>query len=197
MREILLATRNRGKVEELKAHLAGLPARLHTFDELSLPPASETGSTFEENSRIKALHFSHLVDYLVLADDSGLEVEVLGGEPGVHSARFGGPGASDQERCRLLLKRLEGTAWEDRRARFVCAVVLAQKGKVVKIFRGEVDGIIAFAPRGASGFGYDPIFYYPHAAKTFAEMTAEEKLEISHRGVALDQCVRYLEELET
>src|SRR5437867_500104 len=137
MRDILLATRNRNKVQELKAHLAGLAVRLHTADEISIPPFTETGSTFEQNARSKAIHYSRHVDWLALADDSGIEVEALSGEPGVHSARFGGPGASDQERVRLLLKRLEGTAWEDRGARFVCIVVLAQKGKVVKLFRGS------------------------------------------------------------
>src|SRR5262245_17802675 len=134
MRDLLLATRNRGKVQELKGHLGGLPVRLHTVDEAGIPPVAETGATFEENARIKALHCSRSVDWLVLAEDSGLEVAALGGEPGLHSARFGGPGANDAERCRLILKRLEGAAWEERTARFVCAVVLAQKGRVVRVF---------------------------------------------------------------
>jgi XTP/dITP diphosphohydrolase len=180
----------------LKAYLGGLPVQLHTTEEVSVPPVQETGQSFEENARIKSLHCSRIVDWLVLADDSGLEVEALGGEPGILSARFGGSRVTDPERCRLLLKRLEGAVWEDRSARFVCVVVLAQKGRVVREFRGTVDGIIAFGPQGQSGFGYDPIFYYPPESRTFAEMTPAEKGAVSHRGHALEQCVRYLEELE-
>ena len=196
MRDLLLATRNRSKFQELKAHLGGLPVRLHTADEMNIPPVKETGASFEENARIKALHCSRIVDWLALSDDSGLEVDALQGEPGIYSARLGGTGVSDAERCRLLLKRLEGVAWEERAARFVCVLVLAQKGQVVRIFRGAVDGIIAFAPQGQSGFGYDPVFYYPPAAKTFPEMGGPDKDAVSHRGRALEQCVRYLEELE-
>jgi XTP/dITP diphosphohydrolase len=196
MRELVLATRNQGKVRELKSYLAGLPVNVHTLGELSLPPVEETGPTFEENARIKALHYSRLTDMLVLADDSGLEVDALSGQPGIHSARFGGPGATDPQRVRELLRRLEGTDWEDRNARFVCVMVMAQKGAVVQTFRGQVDGIIGFEPRGTSGFGYDPIFYYPQAAKTFAEMAPEQKQRVSHRGIALAQCARYLEGLE-
>jgi len=195
MRDVLLATRNRGKLLELGSRLAGLPVRLHTLDEFSLPPVEETGSTFEENAAIKAVHCSRLVDWLVLGEDSGLEVDALAGQPGIQSARFGGPGLTDQQRCHLLLEKLDGTAWEERRARFVCVAVLAQGGQPRRTFRGTVEGLIAFEPRGTSGFGYDPVFYYPPGHKTFAEMTSDEKTAVSHRGKVLEQCVRYFEEM--
>ena len=196
MRDILIATRNKGKVAELRAALAAIGMRVHTLDELPIPTIEETGATFEENARLKALTASRQTDWLVLADDSGLEVDAIGGEPGVHSARFGGPNGTDRSRCLLLLSKLEGRVWDERTARFVCSVVLAQKGRVVQSFRGVVEGMIAFEPRGASGFGYDPIFYHPPAAKTFGEMTLEEKARVSHRGRAIDDCIHYLDRFE-
>lgn len=196
MFDLLLATRNQGKILEIRSFFTGFSVRILTMDDLPVPPVEETGATFEENARLKALQCSRGVDCMVLADDSGLEVATLGGEPGINSARYGRPGASDTDRTAFLLKRLEGTLWEDRSARFVCVVVLAQKGRVVNTFTGSVDGVIAFEPRGSTGFGYDPVFYYPPAARTFAEMKPEEKAAVSHRGQALTACARYLESLE-
>jgi len=192
VRDLVLATHNRGKLVELADRLGALPVRLHTMDSLRLPPAEESGDTFEANAKIKAEACSLRTPHLVIADDSGLEVDTLGGEPGVRSARFGGPRLNDDDRNRLLLERLAGTAWEDRAGRFVCVVSLARNGAEIVRFRGEVAGIIALEPRGTRGFGYDPLFYYPPAARTFGELTLDEKAAVSHRGQALAAAAAWL-----
>jgi len=148
-----------------------------------LPPALEDGATFEENAIRKALHYSPHAAGLLFADDSGLEVEALGGAPGVYSARFSGPHATDDSNNRLLLEKLRGVA--NRTARFVCAIALVERERVIGVYHGAVEGEILHAPRGAGGFGYDPLFYCPAFGCTFGEATAEQKLSLSHRGQAV------------
>ena len=153
---------------------------LPDFDRI--PPCLEDGNTFEENAVRKALHYGRYAPGLLFADDSGLEVDALGGAPGVYSARFAGPGAADEQNNRLLLERLRGA--ENRAARFICVIALVEHGGVRGIFRGAVEGTVAGEPRGPNGFGYDPLFYYPPFGCTFGELAAERKFSVSHRGQA-------------
>lgn len=154
---------------------------LPDFDRI--PPCVEDGATFEENAIRKARHYGPYAPGPLFADDSGLEVDALGGAPGVFSARFAGPTATDEANNRLLLEKLAGVAL--RQARFVCAIALIEAGAVRGVFRGAVEGIIAREPRGTGGFGYDPLFYYPPFDCTFGEAAAEQKFAVSHRGQAL------------
>ncbi len=155
-----------------------------------IPAPDESGSTFEENALLKARYYSGFTSELVFADDSGLKVDALGGQPGVHSARFAGFGAGDQANNDLLLGRLSELS--NRAARFVCVIALARSGHTLQIFRGEVNGRILRTPRGKNGFGYDPLFFYPPLNKSFAEIDRDEKLRVSHRGVALRKLFEYL-----
>ena len=157
-----------------------------------LPPCSEDGETFAANAQKKALHYSRLVPGLVLADDSGLEVDALGGAPGVLSARFAGPTATDAENNAKLLQRLRGIQAARRTARFVCELVLAEQGQWVAQFRGEAEGLLLEAPRGDGGFGYDPLFLDRELNRTFAELSSEDKLRRSHRGKALRAMLGWL-----
>lgn len=150
----------------------------------SLPSFEENAPTFAENAVGKALHYSRLAAGVVFADDSGLVVPALGGAPGVHSARYAGPGATNAERIVKLLGELRGTIPSERAAYFVCAIAVAQKGRAIVIVTARVDGEILEEPRGGGGFGYDPVFYFPALKKTFAELLPEEKNRISHRGKA-------------
>jgi XTP/dITP diphosphohydrolase len=152
--------------------------------------AEETGSTFEENAVQKALYYGRHAPGLLFADDSGLEVTALGNAPGVESARFAGPGATDESNNRLLIERLRGVTVRD--GRFVCVIALTEKGRLLRTFRGEVDGVILDAPRGPNGFGYDPLFYYPNFGHSFGEISAERKLIVSHRGRALAAMMEWL-----
>ena len=152
----------------------------------------ETGLTFEANAIQKAIQYSRLTAAWTLADDSGLEVDALGGRPGVHSARYGGPGRKDEDRCLLVLQELEKVRWEERTGRFVCALALAHSGAHIKTFNGKVEGLIAFEPRGKAGFGYDPIFYFPPKMQTFGELDRAEKDAVSHRGQALRAFLEYV-----
>jgi XTP/dITP diphosphohydrolase len=187
--EVYLASSNPGKLGEFRV-LANAAARaaalalelLPGFD--VLPAFEEDAPTFAENATGKALHYSRLHDGLVLADDSGLVVPALGGAPGVRSARYAGPTATSAERMAKLLAELRGKSGEDRRAHFVCAIALAQRGRATAVVTDRVDGEILQAPRGDGGFGYDPLFYFPPLGKTFAEISPEEKNEFSHRGKA-------------
>ncbi|MCX6623211.1 MAG: non-canonical purine NTP pyrophosphatase [Acidobacteria bacterium] len=147
-------------------------------------------ATFEENAIQKALYYGRQASGLLFADDSGLEVDALGGAPGVHSARFAGMGAGDAANNRVLLGRLEGAA--DRSARFVCTVAVVDGDRLIGAFRGTVEGRILEAPMGANGFGYDPLFFYPPFGCTFGEASEEQKLHVSHRGNALAELIRYL-----
>lgn len=149
----------------------------------NVPPCEETGATFEENSVQKALYYSRFCDGYLFVDDSGLEVDALDGAPGVYSARFAGPGATDDANNRLVMERMQGV--EDRTARFVCVVALALDGRLVRTFRGAVEGRLADELRGINGFGYDPLFFYPPFGATFGEVPLERKMEVSHRAIAL------------
>jgi XTP/dITP diphosphohydrolase len=155
---------------------------LPKFD--ALPSFEENAPTFAENALGKALHYSRLHDGLVIADDSGLVVPALGGAPGVHSARYAGPGATSEERIKKLLAEMEAKNGAERAASFVCAIALAEGGRALAIVTDRVDGEILRTRRGAGGFGYDPVFYFPALKKTFAELSGEEKNMHSHRGKA-------------
>jgi XTP/dITP diphosphohydrolase len=160
----------------------------------TIPAPEETGATFEENAALKAIYYSGFVNGPVFADDSGLEVDSLGGEPGVYSARYAGPAASDQQNNQLLLERLR-TAM-NRHARFVCAIALADQGKLITTVRGTVQGEILEQPRGAYGFGYDPLFFYPPLDHSFGELGPEEKFSVSHRGQAFRLLLSALQDIK-
>jgi XTP/dITP diphosphohydrolase len=184
------ATTNPGKLREFQMALADAFEVLSVPGLASLPPCDETGATFEENAIQKALYYSKHYDEYLFVDDSGIEVDALGGAPGVYSARFAGPNATDEANNRLLLERMRGV--EDRTARFVCVVALAKSGRLVQTFRGQVEGRLTEAPRGTNGFGYDPLFFYPPFGCTFAEAPLERKMEVSHRAKALRALHDYL-----
>ena len=187
MNRLLVATSNPGKVRELQRALLpeGIDAvGLEAIEDLS--PVAETGDTFEANARIKAEAYSLRTELPVLADDSGLEVDALGGEPGVQSARFGGPELDDDGRNRLLLARLaDVTDPTARSARFVCVLAVAVGGRTLATFQGVVEGRIAFEPAGDNGFGYDPLFFHPPSGCTTAQLSPAAKQAISHRGQAI------------
>jgi XTP/dITP diphosphohydrolase len=184
------ATTNPGKLREFRLALAD-SLEVEALPGLaSITPCEETGVTFEENAVQKALYYSKHCDGHLFVDDSGLEVDALGGAPGVYSARYAGVGATDEANNRLVLDRMRGIA--ERTARFVCVVALAKSGKLVRTFRGEVGGLLAEEPRGLNGFGYDPLFYYPPFGCTFGEAPVERKMEVSHRSRALDSMRDYL-----
>lgn len=191
--KLLVATTNAGKIREIGRSLAGLPFEVVTLAEV-LPKASyrERGRTFLENALGKSRHYARLSGLLTLAEDSGLEVEALGGAPGVHSARFARPDPTDERNLRKVLRLLHDVPRPKRRARFVCAMVLFGPDGVVAEILGEVRGVISESPKGSNGFGYDPIFYYPRLGKHFAELTAEAKNAVSHRGRALEKLKKVL-----
>lgn len=182
---ILLATTNKGKLREARAILAGLPVQITTLaDHPSFPEPIEDAATFEGNAELKALHYARLADCLTLADDSGLEVDALGGEPGVRSARYAGPGCDDAANNEKLVRQLAEVPAERRTARFRCAVALASPHGVLATADGVVEGMMVDTPRGFNGFGYDPHFFVPENGMTTAEMPPEQKNLISHRGQA-------------
>jgi XTP/dITP diphosphohydrolase len=186
MRRLLVATLNPGKVREISAALAPTGIEVCGLDSIENPPEiEETGATFEANARLKAEGYSRLTDLFVLADDSGLEVDALGGAPGVLSARYGGPGLDDQDRNRKLLAALEGVEPERRTARFRCVLALARQGTTLATFEGVIEGLLLDEPRGYNGFGYDPLFFHPESGCTTAELTTAEKQRVSHRGQAI------------
>ncbi len=188
--KLFLASSNPGKLAEYRALAAAAPtsslpielALLPDFD--ALPAFEENAPTFAENAAGKALHYSRRADGLVFADDSGLVVPALGGAPGVHSARYAGPQATNAQRIEKLLDEMRGKTGAERAAHFVCAIALAERGRVLALVTDRVDGEILEVPRGSGGFGYDAVFYYPALQKTFAEIPAEEKNLRSHRGKA-------------
>jgi len=197
MSKLLLATYNQGKVREYRSLLKSLPFELVTPAEQSITiTVSEVGRSLEENARLKATVFAAESRLLALADDSGLEVDALGGEPGRLSARYAGEGASDRDRVDYLLLRLKGVPWEKRSARFRCVIAIATPDGEAELCSGECRGIIAFEPRGEHGFGYDPIFYLPELNKTMAELPLEVKNQVSHRGRAARKAYRVLERLK-
>ena len=177
------ATTNPGKLREFQKALSDA-FEVEALPGLeSIPPCEETGLTFEENAIQKALYYSRYCDGPLFVDDSGLEVDALGGAPGVYSARFAGPDATDEANNRLLLDRMRGVA--NRTSRFVCVVALAKAGNLLRTFRGEVEGSLLEEPRGQNGFGYDPLFFYQPFGCTFGEAPLERKMQASHRAQAL------------
>lgn len=190
---ILIATRNAGKAREIAVALRDLPLRVLTLDEADITVNSpERGTTFAANARGKAVFFSSGTEMMTLADDSGLVVDALGGAPGIYSARFSGAGASDGKNIRKLLRLLKNTREDGRGARFVCCMVLARRGHVIKQVTGRVRGRILTAGRGDLGFGYDPVFYYRPLHLTFGELEPEIKNGISHRGRAVRMMADFL-----
>lgn len=192
--ELLIATRNPGKIRELESLVGALPLRLRSLSEFpSIPEVEETGMTFTENAVLKAIGYASQSGLWTLADDSGLEVEALGGAPGVFSARYAGPEASDAERVTLLLDELSRTKDQQRRARFVCVIAVADlDGRVAHVAQGLCDGHLAHAPRGTGGFGYDPIFIPDGYQQTFGELPSEVKESISHRSRAFQAASTFL-----
>ncbi len=185
VQKLLLATRNPSKARELAQLLGELPFKLISLEEAGISETvEETGSTFEENAVIKAKAYVSLSGLLTLADDSGLEVDALGGRPGVLSARYGSPELSDEERLDLLLQELKDVPWEKRTARFRCVIALAWPSGEVRTVEGIVEGVIQYKPEGFNGFGYDPIFHLPDRCCTTAQLPTTEKNLISHRGQA-------------
>ena len=187
---VYCATGNPGKLREFQ--LAAPDFDVQKLP-VAVPAPDETGDTFEANAAEKAIAYGQHVDGYLFADDSGLEVDALGGDPGVRSARFAGDHATDEQNNTLLLERLRGV--QNRTARFVCVIALVKDGRLVKTFRGAVAGRILDAPRGTGGFGYDPLFYYEPFACTFGEAPIERKVTVSHRAIALEAMFAYLREL--
>lgn len=208
--KVLVATRNRGKFQEIVRLLGPAGFTPVGLEDTGLfGEAQEHGKTYLENAAAKALYWSRQYEGPVLAEDSGLEVQTLGGKPGIHTARYGGPGLTDAQRIQKLLDELAAAAGADRQvapttagaahaagtsraAAYKCAAVLANGGTLIASFSGACQGEIAAAPRGSGGFGYDPIFLYPPLGKTFAELAADEKDKISHRGAALRALAEHL-----
>jgi XTP/dITP diphosphohydrolase len=183
--DLLIASRNLDKVREIGEVLAGLPVRLLSLGDLpKAPDLAETGETFEENARAKALAVARWSGRPALADDSGLEIDALGGEPGVLSNRYAGEGAGDADRIAKVLGLMERVPDAERTARFRCAAALAAPDGRIEVVEGAVEGAITRAPRGSGGFGYDPIFVPEGERRTMAELTADEKNRLSHRGRA-------------
>jgi XTP/dITP diphosphohydrolase len=181
--QLYCATTNPGKLREFRLALEG-KFEVEALPGLAqIPAPEETGATFEENAIQKALYYSKYCEEYLFVDDSGLEVDALGGAPGVYSARFAGPDANDAANNRLLLDRMLGV--QNRAARFVCVVALGREGKLIRTFRGEVEGQILDEPRGGNGFGYDPLFFYPPFGCTFGEAPLERKMGVSHRAISL------------
>jgi len=192
---LVLATLNPHKGRELLSLLGTVPFQIKLLSEFpgaQLP--EETGRTYAENALVKARPAARLTSALALGDDSGLEVDSLGGAPGLHTARFGGPSLSDRERWELLLERLRDVPLARRTARFRCVIALARPARGEQVVEGIVEGVIAERPRGGGGFGYDPVFFYPPLGRTFGEISDEEKQRVSHRGKALAAVRRLLVE---
>jgi len=192
--KLYCATTNAGKLREFRLAVERLGRGRFEVEVLpgldKIPPCEETGKTFEENAIAKALYYSGHAPGPLFVDDSGLSVDALNGAPGVYSARYAGPEASDEENNRLLLERMRGV--ENRAARFVSIVALAEKGRLIGTFRGTVEGILTEEPRGEGGFGYDPLFFHPPFGCTLAEVSPERKLTVSHRGKAVEAMLRFL-----
>jgi XTP/dITP diphosphohydrolase len=195
-KKILLATNNKAKVREYKSLLQGIPYEVVTLAEQGITTVvDEAGANLEENARLKASTLAAESRLLSLADDSGLEVDALGGEPGPLSARYAGEGASDIDRINYLLLRLKGVPYDKRTARFRCVIAIATPDEVVELCSGECRGLITLAPIGSQGFGYDPVFYLPELGKTMAELPLETKNQVSHRGQAARKAGEILKKL--
>ena len=193
--KLLVATRNVGKLKELSALLSGAPFELVSLSDVGIDEdVEETGSTMEENATLKATTYARLSGMPTLADDSGLEVEALGGEPGVFSARYAGEGASDAQRIDFLHKKLQGIPEDSWNARFRCVIAIVWPSEPVELYTGECYGMIIKHPRGSNGFGYDPAFLIPALGKTMAELTSDEKNRLSHRSVAAQKAAAALKQ---
>jgi len=183
---LVIATKNSGKLIEIEALLRAYPVKLKSLSDFGpIPPVKEDGATFDDNAYKKAAFTARVLGLPALADDSGLIVPVLGDEPGIHSARYGGDSLTDAQRCDLLLQNLKGKT--DRRASFSCVISVATPTGAALTYEARCEGLIAESASGTNGFGYDPIFYFPPLNKTFAEMTPLEKSQVSHRGKALKE----------
>jgi XTP/dITP diphosphohydrolase len=189
-----LASGNPGKLHEFQVLAAGHALELQLLPGFAaIPEFEENAPTFAENAAGKALYHSRHCEGMVFADDSGLVVPALGGAPGVHSARYAGAGASNEQRIAKLLAELQGKKGTERAAYFVCVIAAAQQGRAVAVVSAKVDGEILEAPRGRGGFGYDPVFFFPELGKSFAELQPEEKNQFSHRGKAFRRLMEVLE----
>jgi len=196
MPKLLLATSNPGKIREYHFLLDGLGYQITTLTEEGIAKVvTESGNNYKQNARLKAITYAKLSQLTALADDSGLEVDALNGEPGVKSARFAGESATDAEKVSLLLAKLNGAPWERRTARFKCVIAIASPGGHVELCYGECHGIITFEAKGENGFGYDPIFFLPEIGKTMAELPFEIKNQISHRARASQKARQVLQQL--
>jgi len=192
--QLVLATKNQDKIREIRNLLEDLRITILTADDfLEFPDIEETGNTLEENAILKAVGIADFTGYPALADDSGLEVDFLQGAPGVYSSRYAGPGCSYEDNNRKLLAELNGAPNEKRSARFRTVIAIAWDTENIETAEGVVEGFITASKIGRSGFGYDPVFFYPPAGKTFAEITLSEKNKISHRGQALIKAKSLLE----
>ncbi len=192
--KLLLATTNQGKTQEIKELLKSLPIQALSLQDIKVRVSfKEKGHTFLDNSRGKSLFYSQKWRDMILGEDSGLEIDSLNGAPGIISARFSGPGATDEKNIRKVLHLLENVPKKGRKAKFVSCMVLSLQGKILAQIQEEVQGYIITEKTGRYGFGYDPIFFYPPLQKTFAELSPEEKNMVSHRGRALKRLKTYLE----
>ena len=210
---LVIATGNKGKLREYQKLLSELPFNIVSLDDVGISlEVEETGNTFSDNAWLKALTYSKLTGMLTLSDDSGLEVDALQGQPGVHSARYGGDLTSDEERVSLLLKNIESVKWAERTARFKCVIAIAETKKAqfeqteyanqgssearpIASVVGSISGMIQYEPQGEDGFGYDPVFYLPSIKQTMAEMTLEYKNLISHRSDATRKVIQIMRSL--
>ena len=191
--KLLVATTNLGKAKEIQDFLSSLDFQILSLSDIRITdPFPEEKKTFIENARDKSLFYSQSWSGTTLAEDSGLEIQHLKGAPGILSARFSGPRATDEGNIQKVLKMMTGVSFEHRKARFVSAVVLSRQGKILTEFQESVEGFITFEKKGSHGFGYDPIFYYPPLDKTFAELLPGEKNKVSHRGRALEKLKTFL-----
>lgn len=193
--QLFVVSSNEGKLREYRtlAEAAGADVNLAFLPDFnSLPVFEEVWPTFVENAAGKALHYAQFAPGIVIADDSGLVVPALDGAPGVHSARYAGPNATDADRIRKLLGEMRVKRGEERRARFVCVTAAAESRNVLGLFSASAEGILLEEPRGQGGFGYDPIFFFPALGKTFAELSGEEKNRHSHRGKAFRKTLDFL-----
>jgi XTP/dITP diphosphohydrolase len=195
---LLLATTNPGKIKELEVRLEGLPLGIFSLKDLEVTHIfPEEGKTFLENARGKCLFYGQYWKDLTLAEDSGIEIDFLKGAPGVFSSRFAGPEATDEDNLQKVLQLMGKIPTEKREARFVSCMVLSRSGQIITEIQEHVDGIITTEKKGREGFGYDPIFFYPPLRKTFAQLSPEQKNEISHRGRALDKMCTFLHDYLT
>lgn len=183
---LVIATHNQGKIAEIDSILKSFPVQVKNLDDFGpIPPVQEDGETFDENAYKKASFTARLLGFPVLADDSGLMIEALEGAPGVHSARYAGEGAMDEQKCQKILDQMQGKT--NRQAVFQCVISIAIPAGPALTYEGQCKGLITEKPSGFNGFGYDPIFYFPPLKKTFAELSREEKNRVSHRGKALKE----------